>query len=166
METLSQRLAVISEKLAPLEKEMGAAEKELAAIQPKYFAAMKRVTDAQKQYESLLKEVGTVAETRVPSVVMPWVLMGIEHELYELLCRPVDDLHLTVRSLNCLKAENIFLIGALVIWEESDLLAKPNLGKKSMAEIKDVLQTRGLSLGMDLKGYWPPENIEEMEAKN
>ncbi|MET0072307.1 MAG: DNA-directed RNA polymerase subunit alpha [Candidatus Thiodiazotropha sp.] len=77
-----------------------------------------------------------------------------------ILLRPVDDLELTVRSANCLKAENIFLIGDLIQRTEVELLKTPNLGKKSLTEIKDVLARRGLSLGMRLE-HWPPENIEE-----
>lgn len=77
-----------------------------------------------------------------------------------LLLRPVDDLELTVRSANCLKAENVFLIGDLIQRTEVELLKTPNLGKKSLSEIKDVLATRGLSLGMRLEN-WPPENFEK-----
>lgn len=76
-----------------------------------------------------------------------------------ILLRPVDDLELTVRSANCLKAENIFLIGDLIQRTEVELLKTPNLGKKSLTEIKDVLATRGLSLGMRLEN-WPPEGLE------
>jgi len=75
-----------------------------------------------------------------------------------LLLRSVDDLELTVRSANCLKAENIFYIGDLIQRTEVDLLKTPNLGKKSLTEIKDVLATKGLSLGMRLEN-WPPEGL-------
>jgi DNA-directed RNA polymerase subunit alpha len=81
-----------------------------------------------------------------------------------ILLRPVDDLELTVRSANCLKAENIYLIGDLIQRTEVELLKTPNLGKKSLTEIKDVLATRGLSLGMRLEN-WPPENIDELAVK-
>jgi DNA-directed RNA polymerase subunit alpha len=77
-----------------------------------------------------------------------------------ILVRPVDDLELTVRSANCLKAENIYLIGDLIQRTEVELLKTPNLGKKSLTEIKDVLATRGLSLGMRLEN-WPPDGLEE-----
>jgi len=76
-----------------------------------------------------------------------------------LFLRPVDDLELTVRSANCLKAENIFYIGDLIQRTESDLLKTPNLGKKSLTEIKDVLATKGVSLGMRLEN-WPPESLK------
>lgn len=81
-----------------------------------------------------------------------------------ILLRPVDDLELTVRSANCLKAENIYLIGDLIQRTEVELLKTPNLGKKSLTEIKDVLATRGLSLGMRLDN-WPPENIAELSIR-
>ncbi len=81
-----------------------------------------------------------------------------------ILLRPVDDLELTVRSANCLKAENIYLIGDLIQRTEVELLKTPNLGKKSLTEIKDVLAVRGLSLGMRLEN-WPPENIDELTIK-
>lgn len=78
-----------------------------------------------------------------------------------LLLHPVDDLELTVRSANCLKAENIFYIGDLIQRSEADLLKTPNLGKKSLTEIKDVLATKGLSLGMRLEN-WPPEGLKKL----
>lgn len=77
-----------------------------------------------------------------------------------ILLRPVDDLELTVRSANCLKAENIYYIGDLVLRTENELLKTPNLGKKSLTEIKDVLASRSLSLGMRLEN-WPPKNLED-----
>lgn len=73
--------------------------------------------------------------------------------------RPVDELELTVRSANCLKAENIYYIGDLVHRTENELLKTPNLGRKSLNEIKDVLSARGLSLGMKLES-WPPAGLE------
>ena len=78
------------------------------------------------------------------------------------LLRPVDELELTVRSANCLKAENIFYIGDLIQRSEMELLKTPNLGKKSLTEIKDVLATKGLSLGMRLEN-WPPAGLEIKE---
>lgn len=78
-----------------------------------------------------------------------------EDEIDPILLRPVDDLELTVRSANCLKAENIYYIGDLIRRTEVELLKTPNLGKKSLTEIKDVLASRGLSLGMRLEN-WPP----------
>ncbi|MDT3706767.1 MAG: DNA-directed RNA polymerase subunit alpha [Thiobacillus sp.] len=76
-----------------------------------------------------------------------------------MLLRPVDDLELTVRSANCLKAENIYFIGDLIQRSETELLRTPNLGRKSLNEIKDVLASKGLSLGMKLEN-WPPVGLE------
>ena len=81
-----------------------------------------------------------------------------EDEVDPILIRPVDDLELTVRSANCLKAENIYYIGDLIQRTEVELLKTPNLGKKSLTEIKDVLASRGLALGMRLEN-WPPANL-------
>ena len=81
-----------------------------------------------------------------------------EEEIDPILLRPVDDLELTVRSANCLKAENIYYIGDLVQRTEVELLKTPNLGKKSLNEIKDVLASRGLSLGLRLDN-WPPASL-------
>ena len=82
-----------------------------------------------------------------------------EDEVDPILLRPVDDLELTVRSANCLKAENIYYIGDLIQRTEVELLKTPNLGKKSLTEIKDVLASRGLSLGMRLDN-WPPASLK------
>ena len=83
-----------------------------------------------------------------------------EPEMDPILLRPVDDLELTVRSANCLKAENIFYIGDLIQRSEFELLKTPNLGKKSLTEIKDVLAQHGLSLGMKLEN-WPPASLKD-----
>lgn len=82
-----------------------------------------------------------------------------EEQIDPILLRPVDDLELTVRSANCLKAESIYYIGDLIQRTEVELLKTPNLGKKSLTEIKDVLASRGLSLGMRLEN-WPPASLK------
>lgn len=82
-----------------------------------------------------------------------------EDKIDPILLRPVDDLELTVRSANCLKAENIYYIGDLIQRTEVELLKTPNLGKKSLTEIKDVLASKGLSLGMVLEN-WPPASLK------
>ena len=82
----------------------------------------------------------------------------VRNDFDPVLLRPVDDLELTVRSANCLKAESIYYIGDLVQKTENELLKTPNLGKKSLTEIKDVLASRSLSLGMRLEN-WPHENL-------
>jgi DNA-directed RNA polymerase subunit alpha len=81
-----------------------------------------------------------------------------EPDVDPILLRPVDDLELTVRSANCLKAESIYYVGDLIQRTEVELLKTPNLGKKSLTEIKDVLAARGLSLGMRLES-WPPTGL-------
>jgi DNA-directed RNA polymerase subunit alpha len=85
-------------------------------------------------------------------------------EIDPILLRPVDDLELTVRSANCLKAENIYYIGDLIQRTEVELLKTPNLGKKSLTEIKDVLASYSLSLGMRLEN-WPPPGLESKKEK-
>mgnify|MGYP000023186400 CR=1 FL=1 len=77
-----------------------------------------------------------------------------------ILLRPVDELELTVRSANCLKAENIYYIGDLIQRTENELLKTPNLGRKSLNEIKEVLASRGLNLGMKLDN-WPPAGLDK-----
>ena len=87
-----------------------------------------------------------------------------ENEMDPILLRPVDDLELTVRSANCLKAENIYYIGDLIQRTEVELLKTPNLGKKSLTEIKDVLASHGLSMGMRLEN-WPPPGLGDNDKK-
>ena len=77
-----------------------------------------------------------------------------------ILLRPVDELELTVRSANCLKAENIYYIGDLIQRTETELLKTPNLGRKSLNEIKEVLASRGLTLGVRLES-WPPQGLDK-----
>jgi DNA-directed RNA polymerase subunit alpha len=86
-------------------------------------------------------------------------------EIDPILLRPVDDLELTVRSANCLKAENIYYIGDLIQRTEVELLKTPNLGKKSLTEIKDVLASHGLSLGLRLEN-WPPAGLKSKDREN
>jgi DNA-directed RNA polymerase subunit alpha len=88
-----------------------------------------------------------------------------EQQFDPILLRPVDELELTVRSANCLKAENIHYIGDLVQRTEVELLRTPNLGKKSLTEIKEVLQSHGLMLGMRLEG-WPPVGLKHNEDRD
>jgi DNA-directed RNA polymerase subunit alpha len=95
-----------------------------------------------------LEGTAPIAEASKPAQVDP------------VLLRPVDDLELTVRSANCLKAENIYYIGDLIQRTENELLKTPNLGRKSLNEIKEVLAARGLTLGMKLEN-WPPAGLEK-----
>ena len=80
------------------------------------------------------------------------------------LLRKVDELELSVRSANCLKNDNIVYIGDLVQKSEQEMLRTPNFGRKSLNEIKEVLASMGLSLGMTVPG-WPPENVEDLAKR-
>jgi DNA-directed RNA polymerase subunit alpha len=91
----------------------------------------------------------------------PIIEMSATQTIDPVLLRPVDDLELTVRSANCLKAENIYYIGDLIQRTETELLKTPNLGRKSLNEIKEVLASRGLTLGMKLEN-WPPAGLEKL----
>ena len=101
------------------------------------------------QLSSFADLQGTVEEESVPQ----------KPDVDPALLRPVDDLELTVRSANCLKAESIYYIGDLIQRTEAELLKTPNLGRKSLNEIKDVLASRGLSLGMKVDSW--PESLSE-----
>ncbi|ALG68574.1 DNA-directed RNA polymerase subunit alpha [Beggiatoa leptomitoformis] len=111
---------------------------------------------AVKQAASILMDqLSIIADLKgKPQIEMPKQEVDID----PILLRPVDELELTVRSANCLKAESIYYIGDLIQKTESELLKTPNLGKKSLTEIKDVLASRGLSLGMRLEN-WPPMGL-------
>lgn len=89
---------------------------------------------------------------------------GSANVINRYLLKKVDELELSVRSANCLKNDNIIYIGDLVQKTEAEMLRTPNFGRKSLNEIKEVLSSMGLRLGMDIPG-WPPENIEEMAKK-
>lgn len=128
-------------------------------------------TDGTIDPEDSIRRAATILQDQLSCFVHldQTIVAEAEQEVQEptvdpILLRPVDDLELTVRSANCLKAENIFLIGDLIQRTEVELLKTPNLGKKSLTEIKDVLATRGLSLGVRLEN-WPPENLDELMAR-
>jgi DNA-directed RNA polymerase subunit alpha len=89
---------------------------------------------------------------------------GDAQQINRYLLKKVDELELSVRSANCLKNDNIIYIGDLVGKTEAEMLRTPNFGRKSLNEIKEVLSSMGLRLGMEIPG-WPPENIEEMAKK-
>ena len=119
-------------------------------------------TDGTLEAEEILRISATILQHQLSALAEHGRLEEVIEEKEEakidpIMLRPVDELELTVRSANCLKAENIHYIGDLVTRMESDLLRTPNLGKKSLNEIKEVLLSRGLSLGLILDN-WPPEN--------
>ena len=99
-----------------------------------------------------------------PSAASPAESQADTNQLNRYLLKKVDELELSVRSANCLKNDNIIYIGDLVQKTEAEMLRTPNFGRKSLNEIKEVLSSMGLRLGMDIPG-WPPENIEEMAKK-
>ena len=118
-------------------------------------------TDGTLDAEEVLRISATILQHQLSAFAELGRLEEVIEEKEEamidpVMMRPVDELELTVRSANCLKAENIHYIGDLVTRMESDLLRTPNLGKKSLNEIKEVLASRGLSLGLVLE-HWPPE---------
>ena len=120
-------------------------------------------TDGTLEAEEVLRISATILQHQLSAFAELGRLEEVIEEKEEamidpVMMRPVDELELTVRSANCLKAENIHYIGDLVTRMESDLLRTPNLGKKSLNEIKEVLASRGLSLGLVLE-HWPPEVI-------
>ena len=97
-------------------------------------------------------------------VAVPAAEEGDTNQLNRYLLKKVDELELSVRSANCLKNDNIIYIGDLVQKTEAEMLRTPTFGRQSLNEIKEVLSSMGLRLGMDIPG-WPPENIEEMAKK-
>lgn len=101
-----------------------------------------------------LQGVSPLSDSSATKLVAP------QSSIDPILLRPVDELELTVRSANCLKAENIYYIGDLIQRTETELLKTPNLGRKSLNEIKDVLAARGLTLGMKLEN-WPPAGLDK-----
>lgn len=115
--------------------------------------------EAVRRSAELLREQLTIFVDLAPSAP-GGARPGESAEVDPNLVRSVDDLELSVRSANCLKAEDIHFVGDLVQKTEQELLKTPNFGKKSLNEIKEVLASMGLSLGMQLEG-WPPEDLPE-----
>lgn len=125
------------------------------------------VTDGSLDPEDAIKKAATVLHYQLTAFVdlkhqEVSAPEEVESEFDPIFLQPVDDLELTVRSANCLKAEQIYYIGDLVQRNESHLLKTPNLGKKSLQEIKDVLAQRGLALGTKLEN-WPPSSLVSKE---
>ncbi|MDM8545925.1 DNA-directed RNA polymerase subunit alpha [Candidatus Venteria ishoeyi] len=118
-------------------------------------AAVRRAATILQDQLSVIVDLKVAEVVETPEVDVP--------VLDPVFRRPVDELELTVRSANCLKAESIYYIGDLVLRSENELLKTPNLGKKSLNEIKEVLASRGLSLGMSLDN-WPPADLREEAA--
>ena len=130
-------------------------------IAPNEFSEAQKYLSGTLEAEEVLRISATILQHQLSAFAELGRLEEVIEEKEEakidpVMMRPVDELELTVRSANCLKAENIHYIGDLVTRMESDLLRTPNLGKKSLNEIKEVLASRGLSLGLILE-HWPPE---------
>ncbi len=126
-------------------------------------------TDGSLDPEQIVRSAATILQDQLSTFVdlqsrEEDTAKSDEPEVDPILLRPVDDLELTVRSANCLKAEQIYYIGDLIQCTEVELLKTPNLGKKSLTEIKSVLATKGLSLGMRLEN-WPPASLKEQREK-
>ena len=126
---------------------------------------MTRETNGTTDPEEAIRRAATILQQQLAAFVdlkgdSEPVVVEQEDEIDPILLRPVDDTELTVRSANCLKAENIYYIGDLIQRTEVELLKTPNTGKKSLTEIKDVLASRGLSLGMRTDN-WPPASLKK-----
>ncbi len=122
-------------------------------------------TDGTLEAEDAIKFASTILSDQLSSfvdftVIEEPVVQQEEATIDPALLQAIDELDLTVRSANCLKAENIYYVGDLIQRSEMELLKTPNLGKKSLTEIKDVLASKGLSLGMHLDN-WPPASLEQ-----
>lgn len=126
-------------------------------------------TDGSIDAEETISDAATVLHEQLAvffdlTIIEPEPEVEPEPEIDPVLLRPVDDLELTVRSANCLKAEQVYYIGDLVQKTEVELLKTPNLGKKSLTEIKDILASHGLTLGARLEN-WPPSSIEASDVR-
>ncbi|PHS33092.1 MAG: DNA-directed RNA polymerase subunit alpha [Methylophaga sp.] len=122
-------------------------------------------TDGTLDAEDAIKFASTILSDQLSAFVDFTVLEPVVEEPVQVTVDPallqaIDELDLTVRSANCLKAENVYYVGDLIQRSEMELLKTPNLGKKSLTEIKDVLASKGLSLGMHLDN-WPPTSVEQ-----
>jgi DNA-directed RNA polymerase subunit alpha len=122
-------------------------------------------TNGTLEAEEAIKYAATILSDQLTSfvdftVIETEVLEPTAPAIDPALLQAIDDLDLTVRSANCLKAENIYYVGDLIQRTEMELLKTPNLGKKSLTEIKEVLASKGLSLGMHLDN-WPPASLEQ-----
>ena len=126
-------------------------------------------SDGSIDPEETISEAATILHEQLAvffdlTIIEPEPAAEPEPEIDPVLLRPVDDLELTVRSANCLKAEQVYYIGDLVQKTEVELLKTPNLGKKSLTEIKDILASHGLTLGARLEN-WPPASIETKDVR-
>ena len=122
----------------------------LATVQAEFESARKRADEANGRKAALLEQVRSLASTAMPRRA------PMTSPQLELLSRPIDDLEITRRSANYLKAENLCFIGDVARRTESELLKVPNLGRKGLNEIKEVLASRGLTLSMKVDNWLHP----------
>ena len=143
-------LRLMRDTTLPLEDRFTAAQAALPLVHPKLASGRGTASASGRNKRTFADIKATPQQIEQPKTP----------QVDPILLRPVDDLELTVRSANCLKAENIYYIGDLIQRTETELLKTPNLGRKSLNEIKEVLASRGLTLGMKLEN-WPPAGLEK-----
>lgn len=161
---LTKKLTELTARLDPIESEIATAEAAFVQIQSKYFEATRELENARQRRSTLLAEIRAVAETGDTTGMAPWLQMGIDAETYQFLLSPVDNLGFTRRTAKCLEAEQISYVGDLASRNETTLIKIKNLGRKSLNEIKEVLEAKGLTIGMDFKGLWPPAGLKKTET--
>lgn len=165
MSSLSTELSKLAEELNEIESKINAANTRLAGATSKSAAAQVMLDAAQVEFESAEKQAAEVNSRRATILKQVAVLVGAESAalpkdasvpLLELLSRCIDDLEITRRTANCLKFEKIYYLGDLVSRTETELLDIPNMGRKSVGELKEVLASRGLTLGMKIDDWLRP----------
>lgn len=165
MTSLSSELSKIAEELNKVESQTNAANARLGGAKVNLDTARVKFTAAQTEFESAEKQLADVNGRKVALLQQVANLATAESNALpqgpsiptlELLSRPIDDLEFTVRAGNCLKTDNIYFIGDVVQRTEDELLSIPNMGRKSLGEIKEILASRGLTLGMKLDNWLRP----------
>jgi DNA-directed RNA polymerase subunit alpha len=167
MESLPLELRRLAEELSKIQHQVNTANGNLRIAKSKFEMAQESLSTAKNELSSaqtqatevnerkvaLLKQVADLATAE--SNALP---QGANIPRLEILSRSIDDLEFTVRATRCLKAANIYHIGDLVKYSEVELLEIPNLSRKSTNEIREVLLSRGLTLGMKVTGWSPPQS--------
>lgn len=148
---ISKKLQGLVEELVQLEARVAASNHSIFEFEKKLTQAQQEVEDATKARWRTLNQIVNLAtenlKAQTPSV-----------NLEPTLSRPIEDLEMMRRINNCLKGSNIYYIGDLVQWTLEDLLRAPNLGSKSVNEIREVLSSRGLSLGTKIPSWKRPDD--------
>jgi DNA-directed RNA polymerase alpha subunit len=167
MASISHELSKLAEELNKVESESNAAnvrfsgaQTKLASAQTKLASAQTALSEMQSAFESAEKQLADVNERKaallkeVTDLGNALSQQGASIPRLALLSRPIDDLEFTARTDNCLKAENICFVGDLVQHTEDELLSRPNMGREALNEIKKVLDSCGLTLGMNVVRIW------------